>query len=167
MARDIFSSPGSLGPAVNFGLFGYSPDTCLAPLLPWAYCLIPAQLIPHNFSPLALLLAFSSWCCELSFFLFFLNFWLCWVFIAICGLSGVACRFSCPTTYEILVPQPGIEPTSPALKGRFSTTGSSEFLGAEFEAEFRLCSGKGIREEEMELNLWQQISSSELDGGKS
>jgi hypothetical protein len=53
------------------------------------------------------------------------------------------------------------------LKGRFSTTGSSEFLGAEFEAEFRLCSGKGIREEEMELNLWQQISSSELDGGKS
>ena len=84
------------------------------------------------------------------------------------GSLVVECRFSCPATCEILVPQPGIGPTSPALEGRFSTTGSPEkFLGAEFEPEFRLCSGKDIREEEMELNLWQQISSSELDGGKS
>ena len=32
-------------------------------------------------------------------------------------------RLSCPAACEILVPQPGIEPTSPALEGRFFTTG--------------------------------------------
>ena len=31
---------------------------------------------------------------------------------------------SCPVAFGILVPQPGIEPTSPALEGRFFTTGS-------------------------------------------
>ena len=31
---------------------------------------------------------------------------------------------SCPTTCEILVPWPGIESVSPALEGRFLTTGS-------------------------------------------
>ena len=30
---------------------------------------------------------------------------------------------SCPAACGILVPQPGIEPTSPALEGRFFTTG--------------------------------------------
>ena len=30
---------------------------------------------------------------------------------------------SCPTVYGILVPQPGLEPVSPALEGGFSTTG--------------------------------------------
>ena len=30
---------------------------------------------------------------------------------------------SCPTAFGILAPQPGIEPTSPALEGRFLTTG--------------------------------------------
>ena len=32
---------------------------------------------------------------------------------------------SCPTACGILVPQSGIEPTSPAFKGRFLTTGSA------------------------------------------
>ena len=36
--------------------------------------------------------------------------------VAVCGLS-------CPTAHGILVPQPGIEPTSPALEGGFLTTG--------------------------------------------
>ena len=35
----------------------------------------------------------------------------------------VACGLSCPRAYGILVPQPGIEPVSPALEGRFLTTG--------------------------------------------
>ena len=72
--------------------------------------------------------------------------------VAVCGLSlVVVCQLSYPGACVILVPQPGIESTFPALEGRFSTTGSSEkFLGA----EFRLCSGKGIREKDMELNLW-------------
>ena len=39
------------------------------------------------------------------------------------GSVAVACRLSFPTACGILVPQPGIEPTSPALEGRFLTTG--------------------------------------------
>ena len=35
----------------------------------------------------------------------------------------VACGLSCPAARGILVPQPGIEPESPALEGRFFTTG--------------------------------------------
>ena len=34
-----------------------------------------------------------------------------------------ACGLSCPVACGILVPWPGIEPTSPALDGRFFTTG--------------------------------------------
>ena len=32
-------------------------------------------------------------------------------------------RFSCPAAWGILVPRPEMEPTSPALEGRFLTTG--------------------------------------------
>ena len=39
------------------------------------------------------------------------------------GSVVVACGFSCPTACGILVPQPGIEPKSPALEGEFLTTG--------------------------------------------
>ena len=40
------------------------------------------------------------------------------------GFSLVAAhRLSCPTACRILVPCPGIEPMSPALEGRFLTTG--------------------------------------------
>ena len=35
----------------------------------------------------------------------------------------VACGLSCPVACRILVPQPGIEPASPALEGGFFTTG--------------------------------------------
>ena len=52
----------------------------------------------------------------------------------VCGMRGLLLRhtssvvvargLSCPTACGILVPQPGIEPTSPALEGRFFTTGS-------------------------------------------
>ena len=42
-----------------------------------------------------------------------------------CGAQArlvAACRLSCPAAYGISVPQPGIQPTSPALEGRFLTT---------------------------------------------
>ena len=39
------------------------------------------------------------------------------------GSVVAACRLSCPTARGILVPQPGIEPASPALEGGFLTTG--------------------------------------------
>ena len=63
--------------------------------------------------------------------------WLCWASVAVLGLSrcgtwalehvglvAVACRLSCSVACGILVPQPGIEPASPSLKGRFLATGS-------------------------------------------
>ena len=46
----------------------------------------------------------------------YLFIWLHWVFVSACGLS-------CPEACGILIPQPGIEPASPALEGRFLTTG--------------------------------------------
>ena len=39
------------------------------------------------------------------------------------GSVVVACRLSCFMTCGILLPQPGIEPTFPALQGGFLTTG--------------------------------------------
>ena len=57
-----------------------------------------------------------SW--ALLFYLFFkyLFIWLHWVLVVALGLSSTACG--------ILFPRPGIEPTSSALEGRSSTTGS-------------------------------------------
>ena len=40
-----------------------------------------------------------------------------------CFRAGFFFFLSCPEACEILVPQPGIEPLSPALEGRFLTTG--------------------------------------------
>ena len=45
-------------------------------------------------------------------FYWFIYFWLHWVLVA-------ACTLSCPAACGILVLQPGIEPTSPALEARF------------------------------------------------
>ena len=57
-----------------------------------------------------------SW--ALLFYLFFkyLFIWLHWVLVVALGLSSTACG--------ILFPRPGIEPTSSALEGGSSTTGS-------------------------------------------
>ena len=41
------------------------------------------------------------------------------------GSVVAVCRLGCPTACEILAPQPGMEPTSPALGGEFSTIGPS------------------------------------------
>lgn len=54
-----------------------------------------------------------------------------WVLLSSCGTrapdhadsGGVAHRLSCSTTCGIVVPGPGIEPSSHTLKGRFLTTG--------------------------------------------
>ena len=55
-----------------------------------------------------------------------LFFFLIFIYLAVSGFMGslvVACRLSCPTALGILIPSPGIETTSPALQGEFSTTG--------------------------------------------
>ena len=46
-----------------------------------------------------------------------------WAQLWLMGSVVTACRFSCSVACGILVPQPGIEPTSPALQGIFLTTG--------------------------------------------
>ena len=55
-------------------------------------------------------------------------------------LSGfslvVGCQLSCPVACRILVPQPGIEPTCPALEGEFLATGLAREVPA---ACFKLC----------------------------
>ena len=70
----------------------------------------------------------------LKFFNLF-YFWLCWVFITACGLSSiVALGLSCPVARGILVPRPGIEHVSPALKGEVLTTGPPrKFLFLQFK----------------------------------
>ena len=54
-------------------------------------------------------------------FVFFLGFsWLHWVFVSACGwCTGLVAPVAC----GILVPWPGIEPTSPALESEFLNTG--------------------------------------------
>ena len=56
--------------------------------------------------------------------------WLHWILVAAQGtfsvvgglLSALACGLSCPQGCGVLVPQPGVEPGSPALEGRFLAT---------------------------------------------
>ena len=69
-----------------------------------------------------------------SHFMCYLTIWVwaaaCRVFIRSCRVFGcgvssatVVHRLSCPAACRVWVPQPGIEPVSPALQGRFLTTG--------------------------------------------
>ena len=46
----------------------------------------------------------------------------CGIFIVVPASLAVVCELSCPTTCGIIVPQSGIEPTSPGLQGEFLTT---------------------------------------------
>ena len=46
-----------------------------------------------------------------------------YLFIYLCLIVVAADGLSCPKTCEIFFLQPGIEPTSPELEGRFLTTG--------------------------------------------
>lgn len=70
---------------------------------------------------------------DLSFF-----FCLCWVFAALC-------RLHCPSACGILLPPPGIEPTSPAWEGRVLLTGppgkslSLFFKGENHKTHFSVC----------------------------
>ena len=107
-----------------------NPSTKPVLFLQWR-CLLPDSLLRHW--------EFSLFC------------WLHWIFVAECrflvvarglllswsmgsracgfGICGTQAslaagyRLSCPVTCGILVPQPGIKPTSSALEGRFSTIG--------------------------------------------
>ena len=56
-------------------------------------------------------------------FLGFVLVWFCfglfgWVFLGMCGLLVAVLRLSYSLAHEILVPQPRIQPTSPAREGR-------------------------------------------------
>ena len=62
------------------------------------------------------------WFLKKYLFYFYLFVWLPPVLLAACGLS-LWHGPSCPVACDVLVPQPGFEPTSPALQGRISTTG--------------------------------------------
>ena len=55
----------------------------------------------------------------------FLNFWLHWVLVAALGIFAAVCGSNYSMAYGIVVPQPGIEPMSLALEGRFLITGLS------------------------------------------
>ena len=82
-----------------------------------------------------------------NLFIIIIYFWLCWVFVSVRGLSLVAVRgpltiaaslvaehrlqtrrlSNCGSRAQLLcgvwdLPRPGLEPVSPALAGRFSTT---------------------------------------------
>ena len=46
-----------------------------------------------------------------------------WFFFWLCYVSIVALRLNCPVACGLLVPRQGMEPVSPALEGRFLTTG--------------------------------------------
>ena len=48
--------------------------------------------------------------------------WLCW-FLVVARMIFMAHRLSCPAECGILVPQPGIEPMSPAVQGTYLTAG--------------------------------------------
>ena len=67
---------------------------------------------------------FSSQCLSLPYILdFWVLFWfgfvyLHWVFLGMCGLLVAVLRLSYSLAHEILVPQPRIQPTSPAREGR-------------------------------------------------
>ena len=73
---------------------------------------------------------FLFWLAE-SFFAAHWNLylWCTWAPFAAPGLQStwalvvVARRLSCPKAYGTFIPQPGIEPISPTLQGRFITTG--------------------------------------------
>ena len=59
-----------------------------------------------------------------EFFVLFSLFWWCWVFVEVSRLSLVVVGgLRCPSACGILVPQPGMEPVSPALEGGLSVTG--------------------------------------------
>ena len=89
----------------------------------------------------------SAVCLTLLQYFYFFSFYIVlhWVFIVVCGTSLVVnhglyrvcvftdcsaqasvfalCRLGCPVACGILVPQPGIEPASPASENRFLTAG--------------------------------------------
>ena len=80
----------------------------------------PWEATCRNWHVLTYPLLFFFW----RFIFFILIFWLHWVFTMAHRLSPVVVREpSCPAMCRILVPWPGIKPTSPALEGRLWTAG--------------------------------------------
>lgn len=52
----------------------------------------------------------------------FFFFWLCWAFVAVCGVRSVVRGLRYPSACGIFISQLGIEPASPTLEGQFLTT---------------------------------------------
>ena len=80
-----------------------------------------------------------------------LYIWLCWSqlchagsFVVVCqGLVVAAQGLSCPTACGILVPPPGTEPMSPALEGKFLTTGPpGKSLRSIFQGKIHTCENR-------------------------
>ena len=78
--------------------------------------------------------------------------------VVVPGLSSVALRLSCFVPCRILVPQPGLEPMSPALQGGFLTTGPpgkslrQTFISIAFTVEFLI----NFESSEYEMMLYEQ-----------
>ena len=107
------SSPPASAPhaALSPGPFAETSYTCLSTVICEALC-----LFPWIFSTTTCV----SYIFQLPSFYFLLH----WVFVVVHKLSLVAMSgLSFPVACGILVPQSGTEPVSPALEGRFLTTG--------------------------------------------
>lgn len=60
-----------------------------------------------------------------------------WAFIVVCGLALAAAQvLNCLVAHEVLVPQPGIQPSSPALEGRSLTLDHWEVPKIAFRSTF-------------------------------
>ena len=86
-------------------------------------------VIEKNFLNPQIVPSLSSWSyfkLAALLFHFFINIFLFFKYIYFYfGCTGFSCvmQLSCPVACGVLVPQPGLEPTSPTLDGRFFTTG--------------------------------------------
>ena len=80
----------------------------------------------------------------------------------LCSVQGCGMQaYSCPTTCGILVPQPGIEATSPALEGGSLTTGhqGSPFNSHFVDGETKTPMGKACLRRSREMLLSQNVGS--------
>ena len=76
-------------------------------------------------------------------------------FCRLCQVLVVACGLNCPLACGILIFQPGMEPTSSALEGRFLTTRLQESQEPHgLMARFRVRMGRNILRKRWLIFLW-------------
>ena len=120
--RDWTSIPYVLSPALTGGFFTTSATwevpSSIASLLIWAITF--SKLWSHSFFFFLSLTALQLW--HVGSLLHHANFCCsAQTLVVVCGLSS--CGTWATKACGFLITRPGIEPTSPALQGRFSTTG--------------------------------------------